>query len=125
MFCKITIDSWTDVLSLFDKITDKVPDWAFRGHSDEGWELSTKFEREAIKYQCDSFWFKNREHYILHDFQRKAHHYVKNLPESENYIEWLSLLQHYGGPTRLLDFTYSFYIALFFAVETATVDSAI
>ena len=125
MFYKITVDSWTDALSLFDKITDKVPDWAFRGQSDESWELSTKFEREAKKYQCDPFWFKNREYYILHDFQRKAHHYVKNLPESENYIEWLSLLQHYGGPTRLLDFTYSSYIALFFAVETATVDSAI
>lgn len=125
MFYKIIVDSWNDALSLSDKITNKVSSWAFRGQSDESWELSTKFEREAKKYQCDPYWFKNREKYILQDFQRRAHHYVQNLPKSENYIEWLSLLQHYGGPTRLLDFTYSFYVALFFAVETSSVDSAI
>lgn len=109
-------------------MTENVPDWAFRGQSDKNWDLSTKFEREARKYQSlspHSNWFENREHYILQDFQRRAHHYVDKLPQQENYIEWLSLLQHYGGPTRLLDFTYSFYIALFFAVESSSFDSAI
>ena len=126
MFYKITIDSWKDVLSLFEKISSEVPDWAFRGQSDKSWDLSTKFERDAKKYKCDDpYWFNNREHYILNDFQRRAHHYIKNLPILENYIEWLSILQHYGGPTRLLDFTYSFYIALFFAMETSATDSTI
>jgi hypothetical protein len=125
MFYRIVVESWNDILQLFDKITDKSSNWAFRGQSNENWKLSTKFEREADKYQCDSYWFKNREKMILQDFQRKAHHYVQNLPDSENYIEWLSLLQHYGGPTRLLDFTYSYYVAAFFAVETSNIDSAI
>ena len=125
MFYRIIINSWTDVLLLFDQITHKSSNWAFRGHSDERWKLSTKFEREAYRYQCDPYWFKNREKIILQDFQRKAHHYVHNLPDSENYIEWLSLLQHYGGITRLLDFTYSYYIAAFFAVETSNINSAI
>jgi len=125
MFCKIILNSWDDALLLFDQITRKVPIWAFRGQSDQSWELSTKFEREAKKYQCDSYFFKNREMTILRDFQRKAHHYVQNLPAPENYIEWLSLIQHYGGPTRLLDFTYSYYVAAFFAMEASVVDSAI
>lgn len=125
MFYRITVDSWNDVLLLFDRITHKNSNWAFRGQSDESWKLSTKFEREANKYQCDSYWYKNREKIILQDFQRKAHHYVQNLPDSENYIEWLSLLQHYGGPTRLLDFTYSYYVAAFFSMETSTINSAI
>lgn len=125
MFCRITVDSWNDLLSLFDKLTNKVSDWAFRGQSDDNWGLSSKFEREAKNYHCESpYWFKNREHYILQDFQRRAHHYVEKVPKSENCIEWLSLLQHYGGPTRLLDFTYSSYVALFFAVETSAVNSA-
>lgn len=125
MFYRIIVDSWNDVLQLFDQITHKSSNWAFRGQSDENWRLSTKFERETNKYQCDSYWFKNREKIILKDFQRKAHHFIQNLPDSENYIEWLSLLQHYGGPTRLLDFTYSYYVAAFFSLETSNINSAI
>ncbi|MEW6290976.1 MAG: FRG domain-containing protein [Thermodesulfobacteriota bacterium] len=37
----------------------------------------------------------------------------------------LALIQHYGGPTRLLDFTESIYISAFFAMENATQNSAI
>jgi hypothetical protein len=125
MFHKIVVESWNDALLLFDKITNEVPDWAFRGQADASWDLTTKFEREAKKYQHDSYWFNNREFIILKDFQRRAHQYVQNLPDIGRYIEWLSLLQHYGGPTRLLDFTYSCYVAAFFALETAEKDSAI
>src|SRR5438093_2893211 len=40
-------------------------------------------------------------------------------------LEWLALMQHYGAPTRLLDFTYSFWIALFFAFEEAENDCSV
>jgi hypothetical protein len=33
-------------------------------------------------------------------------------------LEWLALIQHYGGPTRLLDFTKSVFVAAHFAVGT-------
>jgi hypothetical protein len=101
-------------------------DWVFRGQSNDRLELSTKFERDAKKYRCDdTYWFRNREKYILWDFQRRAHQYIKILPKLENLIEWLSLLQHHGGATRLLDFTWSCYVAAFFAVETSETDSII
>lgn len=125
MFYSILVESWEDALLLNQRLSNLHIDWAFRGQLNELWGLSTKFERDAVRYGCDPYFFMNRESFILSDFQRRAHHYVQNLPSSDGIIEWLSLLQHHGGATRLLDFTYSYYVALFFALETADTNSAI
>jgi hypothetical protein len=65
---------------------------------------------------------------MLNQFKRQAHHYVTDIPPyaiQYDQLEWLALMQHYGAPTRLLDFTYSFYVAAFFAIERASRDAAI
>jgi hypothetical protein len=46
-------------------------------------------------------------------------------PDFEDRLEWLALLQHHGSPTRLLDFTHSFYAAVFFALDNAVSDAAV
>jgi hypothetical protein len=53
---------------------------------------------------------------LIREFQRKAHQHLKYIPDLKNTIEWLTLMQHYEAPTRLLDWSYSFYVALFFAL---------
>jgi len=50
-------------------------------------------------------------------FKRKLHHYSNNVPADGDILEWLALIRHYFGPTRLLDCTYSFFIACFFAIN--------
>jgi len=62
---------------------------------------------------------------MVRQFQRRAHHYLRDLPPLQQELDWLALIQHYGGPTRLLDFSHSFYVAAFFAMERAQADAAI
>ena len=62
---------------------------------------------------------------LLREFKRKCHHYEMNVPEKDDIAEWLALMQHYGAPTRLLDWTYSFFVAVYFALENAEKECAV
>lgn len=85
----------------------------FRGQNDSNWKLETSLERQVKeKRSCPG-----QELIMLKEFQRRAHIYANNTPNYNNTIEWLALLQHYGCPTRLLDFSRSMFIGAYFAVE--------
>jgi len=62
---------------------------------------------------------------MLRRFKGAAHHHLMHIPDDDDLIEWLSLMQHHGAPTRLLDFTYSFAVATFFAAKGAKQDFAV
>jgi hypothetical protein len=51
------------------------------------------------------------------EFSHRAHLYLSNWREPETTLEWIALIQHHGGPTRLIDFTRSTAVAAFFALE--------
>jgi FRG domain len=91
--------------------------WIFRGHANADNPLETTLYRAANRRTGPLPFLFDWEERILRQFQRRAHHYVSDLPRRKDRLEWLALIQHYGGPTRLLDFSYSFYLAAFFAIE--------
>jgi hypothetical protein len=98
-------DSWEATRYLIEKILP-TSSWAFRGHSDESWKLETTFERAAVDFNLRPIaeLRTSIEAEMIWEFQRRAHHYVSNPPSPDQHLEWLALIQHYEGPTRLLDF---------------------
>jgi hypothetical protein len=109
--------TYEDVITLATGIKPYV----FRGQSCWQWGLKPTFER-ACNGVTKLGW-KDLEDKIRLEFKRQAHHHISHLPQSE--FELLGLMQHYGSPTRLLDFTNSIWVALFFAVNGANEDSAL
>lgn len=116
---QIDLESWKELIqkeSFF-------PGYTFRGQSSASWDLSTNFERTICS--PNNVFPANREAWILTQFKRRAHNVVKSPPEFSDNIEWLSIIQHHGGPTRLLDFTHSVFVALYFACEDFNTDGAL
>lgn len=121
MIYELQLRHWKQLLNR----ATEFPGFVFRGQADYSWQLSTTIERQGKRFKKAERDLANREFWILTQFRRRAHNLLDKPPSYENAIEWLSLIQHYGGPTRLLDFTSSMYIALFFACEEGTEDAAL
>jgi hypothetical protein len=54
---------------------------------------------------------------FLEKFKMDSHQYLTNPGEIKNEVEWMLYAQHYGLPTKLLDFTTSHITSILFAVE--------
>jgi hypothetical protein len=90
--------------------------WIFRA-AKMGEDLATSLERAVLGQHPDLARAFDVEDRILREFRRRAHHYLNPLPADDDVLQWLSLIRHYGGPTRLMDWTYSAFVALFFALS--------
>jgi hypothetical protein len=84
--------------------------FAFRGLSDSAYRLETTLIRLDGPYA-------ELERHLLRNFKKYAH---RSVVERDSIWHWLSVAQHYGLPTRVLDWTYSPFIAMHFA--TANID---
>lgn len=113
-----TIRSWEEFQKFISRRfkNSKSKKWIFRGHK-SGESLKSSLERAVIYYPKDLKKKGEAEKRILREFKRRYHQYSSDIPKDEDDLEWFSLMQHYGAPTRLLDFTYSPYIAVYFALE--------
>ena len=116
----------TEAIAKWDDIHKYAkPGWLFRGQRNATWDLSTSFERTCDRVKIAHDKRRGLEDRLFREFRRTYHLYSQHVPERTAIVEWLSLMQHHGAPTRLLDFTYSIYVAAYFATETADADSAI
>lgn len=124
-YTTIPISSWSELQSEYEKrFALRGRQWVFRGHQLKKWDLKPSLERvvrDRFNLPQDKIgWI---EEYLLRHFQRHLHRLQTPVPDEADTLQWLALMQHHGAPTRLLDWTYSCYIALFFALESALLDS--
>lgn len=115
---------YTETLSDWDKIYGYSQElegdsWIFRGQSDANWPLETSLKRHCDLFPKNLQDPKKAESRLFREFRRRTHQYTLNIPKEGDSLEWFSIMQHYGAPTRLLDFTYSMLIAAYFALERA------
>lgn len=89
----------------------------YRGHPDADWKLQSSLER-VIGTRWSAEFATKVEERSLDIFMTKFHLYDHENIQPSSKLSWLSLMQHYGVPTRLLDFTESPYLALYFALES-------
>src|SRR5919106_1802097 len=90
--------------------------WVFRGLKSSIYGLQPSIERMANS--------KNMEWPALEllaklEFKARARIHLSSalIPGDGDDLTWLAQMQHYGIPTRLLDFTYSPFVALYFSVR--------
>lgn len=83
------------------------PNYVFRGLSNSNYELETSIYRLQNKVN-------EMERHLIRNFRKYAPY---NSVTKDKLWHWLTLAQHHGLPTRLLDWTFSPYVALHFATE--------
>jgi hypothetical protein len=115
----ITLQTWNDIHSLGRR------HWLWRGHRRADWEIKTSIECYFDRWSVEPQKRASVEGELLRDFTRKYHEWGARIPALAHTLEWLSIMQHHGAPTRLADFSYSTYIAAYFALERAEGDCAI
>jgi FRG domain len=90
----------------------------FRGHANAHWHLLPKLYREYGGFK--SVKSRKIEDEMREEFIIRAPILCENLPHDDEVRaewQWYSTMQHFGAPTRLLDWTDGSLIALYFAVK--------
>lgn len=99
-------DSWDPEIGRYR------PRYAYRGLSDATYPLETTLMRLGGPYV-------KLERHLLRNFRKYAH---RNVVERDSVWHWMTVAQHYGLPTRIMDWTYSPFVAMHFA--TANLDAS-
>ena len=119
----IKIEAWPDYRERVSSAEFR--GWAYRGQGDSNWPVFSSLSRYLRDFKVHPGAWSYQEERVLRIFRRKAHLYLSHVPHEDDSFQWLALMQHHGTPTRLIDFTWSPFVAAFFALERARQKAAV
>ena len=109
---ELALGSWPEFVQA---VTPLDTSWVFRGGL-RHWRPQSTLERALKAWNIPASQAADAERRLVRDFQRYPE--VRHLGlDEKDYLGWFALMQHHGAPTRLLDWTYSPFIAAFFAFD--------
>ncbi|ALJ00758.1 FRG domain-containing protein [Rufibacter tibetensis] len=124
-FLETSLNDWKDIFKLSDKLLD---DLVFRGQSNKDWKITSSLERlmnRLYSEQTRTPFMHSQEMQMIEEFQWKYSLFKSKNINEDDYVEWLSIMQHYGACTRLVDFSDSLFVATFMAIFESSTDSAV
>lgn len=114
----VTVKSWSELMKIFEEdtflqtnINRNRSNFAYRGVADSSWRNETSLQRTNLLN------IELVERHLVRSFQKYA---SQNSVAYESIWNWLTLGQHHGLPTRLLDWSFSMLSALHFALDDHT-----
>lgn len=112
---RLFASKWDVYKNFFDDLEKENVRWIFRGLPDKKYKLATSLERTIQDGSKRIIIYPK----LIEKFKESCHLYLDQaqIPELHDFLEIQSLMQHFGSPTRLLDWTYSWKIAAFFAAS--------
>jgi hypothetical protein len=132
------ISSWSEfeakIAEIKEKYAQSVTPIHYRGQADSAWKLETTLERHSrslwtvedyvkLALRCapeiESFtnqrWDLMDNPQVKVEIQKRADDFIAHIPQ----LDFLIYLRHHGFPSPLLDWTFSPYLAAFFALSEA------
>jgi FRG domain len=120
------VHGWRDFLTFATECMEAPTRFAYRGEARSDWVLRPSLVRLNPAAGAKALLKLERD--AVEEFASQAHLYLASdlLPTPDVPVTyWWVLMQHYGAPTRLIDWTLSPFVAAYFAVEQARQDDGV